>query len=118
LLVDDHEPLLRAWRRLFSFSCEIVGAVRTGGAALAAVTASEPDVVVLDHLLPDANALDLCPRIMALAPNTRVVIVTASRDANLPSAANQAGAFAVVDKLGPDVDLELVIQRAYAEAAQ
>ena len=64
LLVDDHEGLLQAWRRLLAPSCVIVGAVVTGMAALAAVKESRPDVVVLDNFLPDSIGVDLCSKIL------------------------------------------------------
>jgi DNA-binding NarL/FixJ family response regulator len=113
LLVDDHEGLLHAWRRLLSPSHVIVGAVTTGREALAAAAELNPDVVVLDYFVGDSNGIDLCSKIRVVAPNARVILVSAKEDEELAAAARQAGAFAFVLKSGTGVDLETAIQRAY-----
>jgi DNA-binding NarL/FixJ family response regulator len=113
LLVDDYDGLLYAWRRLLADSCNVVGAVTSGREAIAAVASLSPDVVVIDRLLADCDGIDLCSEIVALAPSTRVVVVSASYDAALPEVARRAGAFAYVSKSMAGEDLEKEIQRAF-----
>lgn len=113
LLVDDHEGLLHAWRRLLSPSHVVVGAVTTGREALSAAAELSPDVVLLDYFVGDANGIELCSKIRAVAPNARVILVSANDDEGLAAAARRAGAFAFVPKSGTGVDLENAIQRAF-----
>ena len=120
LLVDDYDGLLYAWQRLLSGSCNVVGAVASGREALAVVESlvPPPDVVVVDRLLPDTNGIDLCSKIIALAPGTRVLVVSATDEEGLPEAALQAGAFAYVSKSEDGTDLEKEIQRAFIRDAE
>jgi two-component system NarL family response regulator len=113
LLVDDHEGLLQAWRRLLAPSCVVVGAVMTGQEALAAVSDAMPDVVVLDCFLPDCNGIHLCSKIRAVSPRARVVFVSADHDEDVAAAARLAGASSFVSKSGTGLDLETAIQRAF-----
>jgi DNA-binding NarL/FixJ family response regulator len=113
LLVDDHEGLLHAWRRLLSPSHVVVGAVTTGREALSAAAELNPDVVILDYFVADSNGIDLCSKIRAVAPNARVILVSANDDEELVAAARRAGAFAFVSKSATALDLETAIQRAF-----
>ncbi|MCU1682517.1 MAG: Two component transcriptional regulator, winged helix family [Amycolatopsis sp.] len=60
LLVEDDEVLGKALRRALSEGGFRVRHVTTGGAALTAVAADEPDVVLLDMGLPDRDGLAVC----------------------------------------------------------
>jgi two-component system, NarL family, nitrate/nitrite response regulator NarL len=113
LLVDDHEGLLQAWRRLLAPSCVIVGAVMTGVEALARADESRPDVVVLDNFLPDGIGIALCPKFRAIAPHVRVVLVSGDDDENTASAALRAGASEFVAKSCSGAELERAIARAF-----
>ncbi|HET9436943.1 MAG TPA: response regulator transcription factor [Gaiellaceae bacterium] len=61
LIVDDH-PSFRASARamLEAAGFVVVGEVSDGGAALDAIDALEPDVVLLDVQLPDMSGFDVC----------------------------------------------------------
>ena len=74
-----------------------------------------PDLAVVDLMLPGVNGLEGIPRLKTIAPNLRVVLVSAFRDAaeTFRSAAQQAGAEAFISK--DDLDLEIV--RAWKERA-
>jgi DNA-binding NarL/FixJ family response regulator len=114
LLVDDHEGLLHAWRRLLAPSCTIVGAVMTGAEALAAADESRPDVVVLDNYLPDGIGVALCPKLLAIAPQVKVVLVSGDDDEDVASAALRMGASAFVAKRSSGAELERAIGRAFS----
>jgi DNA-binding NarL/FixJ family response regulator len=82
LIVDDH-PSFRASARaiLESEGFEIVGEAADGRTALRAARELEPDVVLLDVQLPDANGFDLCAFICEVGTSQAVVLVS-SRDAD------------------------------------
>jgi DNA-binding response OmpR family regulator len=63
LVVDDDEAirvLLTRYLEMEGFSVE---QVRDGGAALAAIAASKPDLVLLDLMLPSQDGLDILTRL-------------------------------------------------------
>jgi two-component system NarL family response regulator len=98
LLADDHAGLLTALGRLLAPSCDIVAQVTTGEAVLEAVARLNPDVVVLDVTLADANGLAVCVQVKQAAPRTRVVVLTAADDPLIRMRAFEAGASAFVLK--------------------
>jgi len=63
LLVDDELPIQRAVGPLLKSRGYEVESVTTGAAAIAAVAARTPDVVVLDLGLPDLDGTEVCARI-------------------------------------------------------
>jgi two-component system, OmpR family, response regulator MprA len=121
LLVDDDEHLLGALRRglsLRSFEVEVAG---NADEALARLQAREPDVIVLDILMPGMDGLNLC-RLVRERFAVPILMLTA-RDAVPDRVAGlEAGAD---DYLVKPFDLqELVariralLRRASAEAAR
>jgi DNA-binding NarL/FixJ family response regulator len=82
LIVDDH-PSFRASARamLESEGYSVVGEAESGEAALAAIDALEPDVVLLDVQLPDMSGFDVCQKVdrMHRAGRPAIVLVS-SRD--------------------------------------
>ncbi len=81
VLVVDDEPnisaLLSATLRLVSFSVRVA---ESGQAALAAVADFDPDLVVLDVMLPDLDGFDVARRLRAAGHDVPVLFLTA-RDA-------------------------------------
>lgn len=79
LIVDDLEPNRTLLARQLSADGFAVLAAASGEAALAMIERHDPDVVLLDVMLPALSGFDVCRRLKA-APRTRltpVVLVTA-----------------------------------------
>lgn len=75
LIVDDHAGFRATARRLLEAEgYTVVGEAADGAAAVAAVAALAPDVVLLDVALPDASGFDVARRLAA------PVVLTSSRD--------------------------------------
>lgn len=92
LIVDDvpaHRILLRA--RLGA-ACYGTDVADSGAAAMAAVQARMPDLILLDHALPDMTGLDLCRRLKADPVTAAVPLVVFSPDRAASLDALQAGA--------------------------
>ncbi len=80
LVVEDDEVLRSLLGRGLREEGFAVEAVASGAAALARVADGEPDVLVVDIGLPDADGRDLCQALRARGVQTPVLFLTA-RDA-------------------------------------
>jgi two-component system NarL family response regulator len=104
LIVDDQPTFRRHLSRLLAHAgLLVVGEAGDIPEAEAQVQALEPDLAVVDMVLPGINGLEGISRLKALAPSLRVILISAYRDRAdlLRSAAVQAGAetFMVKDDL-------------------
>jgi DNA-binding NarL/FixJ family response regulator len=82
LIVDDHEGFRTFARRLLaSDGFDVTGDVEDGESALNAVTAQQPDVVLLDVQLPGIDGFEVAAR-LARAPDPPRVVLTSSRQAS------------------------------------
>jgi two-component system response regulator FimZ (fimbrial Z protein) len=81
LIVDDHAGFRRSARRLLEADgFEVIGEAEDGGSALAAVDRLQPQVVLLDVVLPDVDGFAVAEQLAAAAPGP-VVVLTSSREA-------------------------------------
>jgi DNA-binding NarL/FixJ family response regulator len=117
LLVDDHAVVREGLRRLLanSIEAEIIDA-QSSQAALAALRAEQPDVVVLDLNLPGGGGLDLLRRLLAEAPGLRVLIFSMHSAAAYVMRAMQAGAAGYVTKSASADELMEAISKVAAGA--
>lgn len=82
LIVDDHEGLRRFARTLLGAEgFDVIGEAADGEAALAAVQALRPDVVLLDVGLPGIDGFEVAQR-LARAPGAPSLVLTSSRRAS------------------------------------
>jgi len=82
LVVDDDTDMAAFLARLLQKEGMAVDSVHDGNTALASIARQEPDLILLDVMLPDASGFELCERLKA-DPATAlipVVLVTALED--------------------------------------
>lgn len=103
LLVDDHHLVLDGLRLALRAGHEIVGALTTGAEVVEACRKLRPDVVLLDHSLPDRSGLEIVSDLRAALPRIKILIVTMYNQRMLAEAMLQAGAHGFVPK---DADAE------------
>jgi two-component system, OmpR family, response regulator MprA len=77
LVVDDDAPIRRMLDRTLSAVGYAVESAADGGAALAAVERSAPDLIVLDVAMPGLDGLAVCRRLRARGLATPVLLLTA-----------------------------------------
>ena len=109
LIVDDQPAFRRQLRRLLTYAgLTVVGEAGDIPEAEALVLALQPDLAVVDIVLPGMNGLEGTPRLKALASALRVILVSAHRDQSelFRAAAAEVGAEAFIAK--DDLDLEVV----------
>jgi DNA-binding NarL/FixJ family response regulator len=114
LVADDYTDLLVAFKRLLAASCEVVGCVADGDALFESLARLQPDVIVVDLFIPPSDGLEICRQIKHVAPETLVIIVSASTEAEVAKEALRAGASAFVNKAAAGDDLVPAIERAMA----
>lgn len=104
LIVDDDLALVRVLALYFEGQGYEVQTARSGSEALLKL-GGDPDVVVLDVMIPDVNGIEVCRRIRE-SPHARaipVLIMTADRRYEIP--AMEAGADRFVSKPFGLIDL-------------
>src|SRR5438034_3850484 len=79
LVVDDDAPVRRMLERTLAAEAYSVATAGDGGAALAAIERSVPDVVVLDLGLPGVDGLSVCRRVRGKGLALPILRLTARR---------------------------------------
>ncbi len=115
VIADDHPSVLVAFARMLEACCEVVASVPTGQEAVEAVGRLQPDILLVDLMLPDVDGLEVCRTVKQTLPEIDVIIVTAFDDAQVQSIAMQDGASAFVPKHSAAATLEQTILRIFAE---
>jgi len=82
LLVDDHAVLREGMRSLLENDkdFEVVGEASNGEEAIALVPRLQPDVILMDIVMPKLNGVEATKRIKQMSPVTNVLILTAYDD--------------------------------------
>ncbi len=105
LVVDDHDLLREGVvGTLSSFDdIDVVGEANNGVTAVTLVADLEPDVVVMDLVMPGGSGMDAIRKIRDNHPRTRVLALTSFTDGSLVRRAIEAGATSFLFKT-VDVD--------------
>lgn len=100
LLVDDHAMFASSLAFVLGSEPDlhVVGTAPTARAGLERAAALLPDVVLLDHRLPDGDGIDLIVPLLGLTPAPKVVMLTASTSDHILISAIEAGAAGFIDK--------------------
>jgi DNA-binding NarL/FixJ family response regulator len=107
LIVDDHPLVRRGLCELFGEdgSFEVIGAVGDGEQAVTAVLAQQPDVVLMDVSMPGMDGIEATRRVLAVRPETRVVMLTSFADHERVLEALDTGAVGYILKDSESDDL-------------
>jgi two-component system, NarL family, response regulator LiaR len=94
IVVDDHSVVregLRAFLRLQD-GIDVVGEAASADEAIRVAEATAPDVILLDLVMPGGDGIGAIRRILAVAPASRVLVLTSFADDAQIFAAMAAGA--------------------------
>jgi DNA-binding NarL/FixJ family response regulator len=114
MLVDDH-TLVRAGLRslLECFSdIEVIAEASDGKEALDSIAGHNPNVVLMDVMMPGLNGLDTTLRITKERPNTKVVVLSMNSTEEYVLQAMRAGAVGYLLKNAAPEELELAVRAA------
>lgn len=105
LLADDHEMLLDMLRNLLEPEFEVIGAVADGAALLETALRLQPDIALVDIIMPKLSGLDAGRHLAACAPAIRIVYLTMEADEVLAAEAFTNGAFGYLLKANSTAEL-------------
>lgn len=109
LIVDDQPAFRRQLRALLDRArLEVVGEAGDIAAAETLAKSLQPDLAIVDVVLPGMSGIEGTPRLKALAPNMRVILVSAYHEQVLRASAREAGAEAFIPK--DELDLPMALQ--------
>ena len=111
LVVDDHEVVHWGFRTMLGEQpwVERCLSARTGDEAVALAERHEPDVALVDLFMGDESGADICERLRARSPNTRVLLISGAGRI-MPNAAKAAGAAGFVSKDWPAADIAAAVR--------
>jgi DNA-binding NarL/FixJ family response regulator len=100
VLADDHDIVRQGLRLLLEGQPDflVVGEAAGGRETVSQVDALQPDVLVVDLMMPDLNGLEVTRQVQRSAPATRVVILSIYADEAHVLEALRCGALAYVPK--------------------
>ena len=100
MIVDDHSIVRVGLKQVLEQSgeFEVVGQAVDGEEAVRVAADVSPDVVVMDVITPKKDGVEACREIMESAPETRVVMLTASTEVDAIVEAVAAGATGYLQK--------------------
>lgn len=114
VLADDHTVVRQGLRSLLEGErgAVVVGEAADGPTAIARVAQLQPDVLVVDIMMPGMSGLEVIRQVRHSAPRTRVVVLSMHADAVYVREALRAGAVGYVLKEAPAAEFALAVHEA------
>lgn len=113
-IVDDHSIVREGLRTLLTEEdeLEVIGEATNGAEALESISTHQPDVVLMDLMMPVMDGVEATRRIRQNHPQSRIIVLTSFRDDQLVQDAIRAGATGYLLKDVLKADLLSAIRRA------
>lgn len=94
LIAGDHELVRQGFRALLSIkpNVEVVGEAADGIAAVELASTRQPDVILLDLVMPRKNGIEATREIKAHDPRARILVITSFAEDDMVFQAIKAGA--------------------------
>jgi DNA-binding NarL/FixJ family response regulator len=116
VLVCDDKPFIRSFLRksLTELGFVVVGEAAGGRAAVAMALKLNPDVVIMDVSMPDLSGVEATRRILARAPEIRILGFSTDGGPEIIKEMLAAGARGFLLRTGDLVELVLAIRKVQA----
>ncbi len=115
LVIDDNRAMVDILAVCLDEEGHTVLSALTSDEGLKLVTLFQPELVLLDIVLPEMNGIEVLKRIRSINPSTRVVMLTGNIDPLVARTALELGAVAYLDKPFDLAYLKRVIAMALRE---
>jgi NarL family two-component system response regulator LiaR len=115
VIADDHTIVRKGIRAVLRNlpDIEVVGEASNGWEAIAKVGELQPDVVLMDLVMPGMDGIEATRQIRAISPDTKVIVLTSFSDDDKVFPAIKAGAAGYLLKDVSPPDLAQAIQAAH-----
>lgn len=116
LLVDDHAMVRRGLGAFLSVypDLQLVGEAESGAEALEQCARLNPDVILMDLMMPEMDGATATAAVRRQFPEVKVIALTSFRDDELVQRVIQAGAIGYLLKNVSGIDLAQAIRAAHA----
>ena len=103
LIVDDHPMMRDALRTSLSVEedLKVIGEASNGLEALKLLETLEPDLIMMDILMPEMTGIEAIERIIERNPQARILVLTSMEEEDRVISAIQAGALGYFPKTAP-----------------
>jgi NarL family two-component system response regulator LiaR len=116
VIVDDHDMVRRGLAAFLKAKpdLELVGQASNGKEALLVCEQAQPDVILMDLVMPEMSGAEATQAIRERCPEVQVIALTSFEEKELVQEALQAGAISYLLKNVSAHDLAEAIRAAYA----
>jgi DNA-binding NarL/FixJ family response regulator len=124
LIVDDHAMVRQGLRTFLelqdtsSLPIDVVGEAANGNEAVELARSTQPDIVLLDLVMPEMDGIQATSQIIACSPRSRVIILTSFGEEDKVLPAIRAGAQGYLLKDIPPNELVQAVREAYLGKVQ
>jgi len=115
LLADDHLVVRMGIASLLSFEpdFEVVGQADSGTAALSMAQTLNPDIVIMDLMMPDMDGVEATRRIHVVRPDIRILVLTSFGTSVEVHRAIEAGATGALVKTSTQDEICSAIRQVF-----
>lgn len=124
LIVDDHAMVRQGLRTFLELqkaadlSIEVAGEAGNGVEAVKLAKQTQPDIVLLDLVMPEMDGIQAASKIMEASPNSRIIILTSFGEEEKVLPAIRAGAQGYLLKDIPPNELVQAVREAHLGRVQ
>ena len=118
LIADDHTVVRKGLIALFSaekYGIEVIGEAGNGDEAIQKAEQLEPDVILMDLVMPGKTGLEAIVEIKQILPRARILVLTSFADDSNVTQAIRAGAYGFLLKDTSPDELVQTIRSVYAD---
>ena len=115
MIVDDH-AMVRRGMRVFLDEYEeisVIGEADDGVEAVQRITQLNPDIVLIDLMMPGLDGIETIRRMISIRPDQRIILLTAHNREDWIFQAVQAGALGYLVKDADPDELLQAIRKVY-----
>lgn len=110
VLADDHPIIIEGLKKLLEPEFEVVETVLDGRALLAAARERQPDLVIADISMAGIDGIEAARELQAIAPATRVLVLSVHAEPYWVRAAFDAGAWGYLTKASAPDEIETAVR--------
>ena len=111
LVVDDERSTRESLKMILKDSCEVL-TTESALEALEALERDEPEVIILDVIMPDMGGLEALRRIREINPDIPVIMLTATQAVKTAVTAMKEGAFDYINKPFEVEEIRIIVEKA------